>query len=222
MIEKLSALKGIGPATASLLLAVHDPENVVFFSDEVYAWLVNSGNKKSLKYNIKEFEEVYEKAEALTRRLGVNPTDSEKVAFVVIRENEPVHVPAPKYEPSGLPRGRPKLAEKDKKPKKEPSGLPRGRPRNPESKAKPKTAAAGKRGRPAVAKPPAAKAEAKSPAKAKTPATPKSATGKGRGRPKKEVTEDDTPAPKSSAKRKADDEPTARGRPKKRVRGCFI
>ncbi|CAG8983035.1 hypothetical protein HYALB_00010162 [Hymenoscyphus albidus] len=216
VIEKLSALNGIGPATASLLLAIHDPDNVIFFSDEVYSWLVNNGKKSTLKYTIKEFEEVYTKAEALHRRLGVNYIDIEKVAFVTIKENEPVHVPKPKKEPSGLPRGRPKLAEADKKPKKEPSGLPRGRPRNPESNAKPKaTETPGKRGRSA-----GVKAEAKSPATAKTPATP--ASGKGRGRRKKVEAEfdaegevDDTPAPKSSAKRKAAEDPTPKGRGKK-------
>ena len=35
-LDKLSKpLKGVGPATASLLLAVHDPSNVIIFSDEL-------------------------------------------------------------------------------------------------------------------------------------------------------------------------------------------
>ena len=39
-LKILTELKGIGPATASLLLSVFDPEAVVFFSDEVFRWLM--------------------------------------------------------------------------------------------------------------------------------------------------------------------------------------
>lgn len=119
-VDKLSVLKGIGPATASLLLAVHDPENVIFFGDEVWAWLCNNGERSGLKYNVEEFEDVHAKSTALASRLRVSPIDIEKVAFVIIRENEPVVEKRPPYQPSGLPRGRPKMAEHEKKPKKEP------------------------------------------------------------------------------------------------------
>lgn len=37
-LQILTQLKGIGPATASLLLAVHDADNVIFFADEAFYW----------------------------------------------------------------------------------------------------------------------------------------------------------------------------------------
>jgi len=143
-------LKGIGPATASLLLAVHDPDNVVFFSDELYRWLVADGKSVQPKYKIAEFEELFSKAKALKTRLNVSPIDIEKAAFVLIKENEPV---AEKKVPSGRGRGRPKLPEDQKKPKKEVvPGRGRGRPPKDGLAAKPKVVTSGgKRGRPAKA-----------------------------------------------------------------------
>ena len=98
-------LKGVGPATASLLLAVHDPKNIIFFSDEAYRWLVADGEKTSIKYDVKEYDALHAKAQALAKKLGSSPIDIEKVAFVIIKENEPVKEPKPAYVPSGLPRG---------------------------------------------------------------------------------------------------------------------
>ena len=150
VIEKLSApLKGVGPATASLLLAVHDPDHVVFFSDELYRWLVAEGKKVQPKYTTAEFGELFTKAKALQSRLRVNPIDVEKVAFVLIKENEPI---AEQKEPSGKGRGRPKLPDDQKKPKKEKvPGRGRGRPPKDGIAAKPKTKGTGKRGRPSKA-----------------------------------------------------------------------
>jgi hypothetical protein len=144
-------LKGVGPATASLILAIHDPENIIFFSDEVYRWLVAGGDKISPKYTAKEFEEIHAKVKELQTKLKVSPIDIEKVAFVIIKENEPVKVPKPKPVPSGLPRGRPPLPDDQKKPKK-PTVPGRGRGRPPGSvKKDPKPAktpnGSGKRGR---------------------------------------------------------------------------
>ncbi|TVY62816.1 hypothetical protein LSUE1_G007572 [Lachnellula suecica] len=167
IIDKLTKpLKGVGPALGSLLLAVHDPENVIFFSDEAYRWLVADGAKVNLKYNAAEFEDLFKKAKALqVKHKGISPIEIEKVAYVLIKENEPVKVPAGKREPTGKPRGRPPMAEHLKKAKKEVvPGRGRGRPpangvakAKAEPKAKAATngaakAAGGKRGRPAKAK----------------------------------------------------------------------
>ncbi|KAL4796492.1 hypothetical protein BDV19DRAFT_378204 [Aspergillus venezuelensis] len=38
-IQKLTTLRGIGPATASLILSTVDPEGVPFYSDDIYLWL---------------------------------------------------------------------------------------------------------------------------------------------------------------------------------------
>lgn len=155
-LEKLSApLKGVGPATASLLLAVHDPEHVIFFSDEAYRWLCAGGEKASIKYNVKEYDQLQAKATTLTTKLRVSPIDIEKVAFVIIKENEPEKVAKPKPVPSGLGRGRPKLPDSEKKPRK-PTVPGRGRGRPPGAGAAKKAEAktpngTGKRGRPAAA-----------------------------------------------------------------------
>ncbi|RDL33088.1 uncharacterized protein BP5553_08527 [Venustampulla echinocandica] len=152
VLQKLAnPLRGIGPATASLLLAVHDPDHVIFFSDEVYQWLCADGEKVTIKYTSKEFDTLFVKAKILMGRLAVNPIDIEKVAFVLIKESAPVIEPAAKKEPSGRPRGRPRKPELEITAV-DPS-IPRrgrGRPRKdgkPTIEA-PKAIATGKRGRP--------------------------------------------------------------------------
>jgi len=82
----LTQLKGIGPATASLLLAVHDADNVIFFADEAFYWLCLGGSKGPIKYNAKEYAALNEKARALSERLGVKAVDIERVAFVLMKE----------------------------------------------------------------------------------------------------------------------------------------
>jgi hypothetical protein len=88
-IGLLTQLKGIGPATASLLLAVHDPENVIFFSDEAFYWLCCGGSRTPLKYNMKEYTELTERSNALTKRLGVKAVDVERVAYVLFNDQSP-------------------------------------------------------------------------------------------------------------------------------------
>lgn len=82
----LTKLKGIGPATASLLLAVHDSDHVIFFADEAFYWLCGDGNKVPLKYNVKEYDSLCDKSRALSQRLGVKAIDIERVAFVLMRQ----------------------------------------------------------------------------------------------------------------------------------------
>lgn len=84
-VKKLAELRGIGPATASLLLAVHQPEQVIFFSDEAFYWLCAGGKKTSLKYNAKEYQELIAQAQKLVKRLDVSATDVERVAYVLMR-----------------------------------------------------------------------------------------------------------------------------------------
>lgn len=124
-------LRGVGPATASLLLAIHDPQNVVFFSDELYNWLVDDS---SIRYTTKEFETLFAKAQAFMNRIKCTPIELEKVAYTLIQESMPVKE---KKEPSGRGRGRPPLPESEKKPKK-PVVPGRGRGRPPGVKKEPK------------------------------------------------------------------------------------
>ena len=94
-LDVLTRLKGIGPATASLLLAVHDPERVIFFGDEVFYWLCCDGKKDAIKYNAKEYRELTERAAGVAKRLGVAAVDIERVAFVVMREQDEGGISAP-------------------------------------------------------------------------------------------------------------------------------
>ncbi|KAK6065916.1 DUF1479 domain protein [Seiridium cupressi] len=85
-LGEISKLKGIGPATASLLLSVHDPDRVIFFSDEAFWWLCCDGEKAPIKYNSKEYQELNQSAQELVSRLSVSATDVEKVAYVVMKD----------------------------------------------------------------------------------------------------------------------------------------
>lgn len=97
-LDILTHLKGIGPATASLLLAAHDPDNVMFFADEAFYWLCCNGSKAPIKYNLKEYKELNDRAQALAERLGVKAVEIERVAFVVMRES-PAGMPAKTAKP---------------------------------------------------------------------------------------------------------------------------
>ena len=100
-VDVLTKLKGIGPATASLLLSVHDAERVLFFSDEAYYWLCCGGKKESIKYNKKEYAALGESAKELMGRLEVRAVDVEKVAYVVM--NQAAGEPGPKSENKAAP-----------------------------------------------------------------------------------------------------------------------
>ena len=85
----LTKLKGIGPATASLLLAVYTTK-APFFSDELYRWaFFESGDKKGqgwdrpIKYNAKEYLALFEHVQRLSDRLQVKSMEAEKVAYVL-------------------------------------------------------------------------------------------------------------------------------------------
>ncbi|OHW93196.1 hypothetical protein CSPAE12_08144 [Colletotrichum incanum] len=93
-LDILTKLKGIGPATASLLLSAHYPQKVLFFSDEAYFWLCNKGQKASLKYNMKEYESLSAEARNLMKRLDISAMEVEKVAYVLLKQEGSVSAPA--------------------------------------------------------------------------------------------------------------------------------
>lgn len=94
-LKSLCRLKGVGPATASLILSVAYPNNVPFFADELFAWISlegkdqaeafwekigsegRSGDGKSvrfdkllgIKYTHAEYKRLYAKVVELRRRL---------------------------------------------------------------------------------------------------------------------------------------------------------
>lgn len=82
-----SVPKGIGPATAALLLSVFSPRHVPFFEDELHAWIF-PGHAK-LKYNIKEYTTMVEEVWSLMDRLNDEGTEEvkawmlEKAGFVI-------------------------------------------------------------------------------------------------------------------------------------------
>ncbi|KAL4975434.1 hypothetical protein BDW66DRAFT_66991 [Aspergillus desertorum] len=104
-------LRGVGPATASLMLSVACPEMIPFYSDDVYLWVCvgvypsssspdssSKGNKKvkpngelNVKYNVAEYRKLWEGVQGLRARLNekieegklVSCKDVERVALVV-------------------------------------------------------------------------------------------------------------------------------------------
>ena len=83
-------LKGVGPATASLILNVSAPDSLPFFSDELYAWLVEPGKKSAdlkLKYNKSEYQRLAEEWGDFSQRYATfgqaKANEFEKVAYVL-------------------------------------------------------------------------------------------------------------------------------------------
>lgn len=83
-LKILTKLRGIGPATASLLLAVLDPDHIIFFADEAFHWLCCDGKETEIKYNAKEYEALMGRTRELCKRLNVRAVDVERVAYVMM------------------------------------------------------------------------------------------------------------------------------------------
>lgn len=88
----LTKLKGIGPATAALLLSTSDPEALPFFSDELFRWAFwedKSGSRwdRKIKYSLKEYKELVAKVDELRKRISRAAIDIEKVAYVLGKED---------------------------------------------------------------------------------------------------------------------------------------
>ena len=93
-IIALGKLKGVGPATASLILSSYDPVKIPFFSDELFRylhWSEGKGNgwDRKINYSIKEYRDLYEKTQELRQRLEkesgdvVKAIDLEKMAYAI-------------------------------------------------------------------------------------------------------------------------------------------
>ena len=100
-LDTTCQLKGVGPATASLILSCFRPDCVPFFSDEMYRWLCwddpatkgMRGWKRQIGYTKKEFTTLIDRARALLERLrsedGAADVDMlalEKAAYVLGKE----------------------------------------------------------------------------------------------------------------------------------------
>lgn len=90
-------LKGVGPATASLLLSVYDSDKVPFFSDELFRWVMFEERKglgwdRKIRYSIGEYKTMFPLVRTITDRLNeeadereFSALDVEKVAYVLGR-----------------------------------------------------------------------------------------------------------------------------------------
>lgn len=99
-IKTLSQLKGIGPATASLLLSCYDPAKVPFLSDQLFRYALwkrakGQGWDRKIKYSVAEYVEMFSAVQGLRERLekesgsSVSAMDLEKAAYVLAKEAEP-------------------------------------------------------------------------------------------------------------------------------------
>jgi peptidoglycan hydrolase CwlO-like protein len=92
-LKFLAQLRGVGPATASLVLSVLAPDWCPFFSDELYRWCVwdesNTGKgrgwKRKITYTDKQYRVLFNKVLDARERLGVQAVEMEKVAWVLGR-----------------------------------------------------------------------------------------------------------------------------------------
>ncbi|KAI9829278.1 MAG: hypothetical protein M1826_005742 [Phylliscum demangeonii] len=99
-LSVLCSLRGIGPASASLLLSVYRPEEVPFFSDEGYRWMM------TIRYDAKCYGVYFASVRRLKDRLkdeghSVPAADVERVGYVISKEVEEARVSA---RPSRLKR----------------------------------------------------------------------------------------------------------------------
>jgi hypothetical protein len=82
---KLAELRGVGPAAASLLLSVYDSENIPFFSDELFRWVMfedakGRGWDRKMKYSKNEYKEMFPLVNRLRDRLGTAGTEGGKTS----------------------------------------------------------------------------------------------------------------------------------------------
>jgi hypothetical protein len=88
-------LKGIGPATAALLLSTYEPEELPFFSDELFRWAFwkdapGSRWDRKIKYSLKEYRDLVARVDELRDRLGKGALEAEKVAYVLGKRETPL------------------------------------------------------------------------------------------------------------------------------------
>lgn len=90
-LTDLCVLKGIGPATASLLLNVAFPDSAPFFSDELFRWTFweqgkGKGWDRPIKYTPKEYLQLFEKVQQLRQQHDWSAVTMEKAAYVLGRQ----------------------------------------------------------------------------------------------------------------------------------------
>lgn len=95
-VTALSKLKGLGPATASLILACYDSVHIPFFSDELFRYMhwedaKSGGWDRKINYSMKEYKDLFERVQALRKRLEkesgqvVKAIDVEKCSYALAK-----------------------------------------------------------------------------------------------------------------------------------------
>lgn len=117
-------MKGIGPATAALLLSTGDPDKLPFFSDELFRWAFwenksGAGWDRKIKYSVKEYCELKEKVDEMRARIGKGAIEAEKVAYVLGKREADLSVSQPSDQISEATSSKP--AKKTKTVEKVPS-----------------------------------------------------------------------------------------------------
>jgi len=83
----LLALRGVGPATASYIVAASRFPAVPVFSDEAFRWVVHDGDwTAKIRYDKDEYWDFYGRVQRTAARLGVTGDDVERAGFVLGRD----------------------------------------------------------------------------------------------------------------------------------------
>lgn len=82
-LDRVCKLKGVGPATGTLVLSVFKPDVVPFFQDELFAWLIPEHSAK-LKYDKKEYGMLLDRALDIVLEKNIEADKLEKTAYVLM------------------------------------------------------------------------------------------------------------------------------------------
>ncbi|EXJ85939.1 hypothetical protein A1O1_06308 [Capronia coronata CBS 617.96] len=82
-LDVVCELKGIGPATGTLILNVYDSDHVPFFQDEMFMWFFPHTKGDKLKYTQKEYLQLFDSARPVLEKLGIKAIELEKISYVL-------------------------------------------------------------------------------------------------------------------------------------------
>ena len=82
-LSEVCKLKGVGPATGTLILSVFKPDLVTFFQDETFHWLCDASQQK-LKYDKKEYTLLLSRSLDLIIDQDISAQGLEKSAYVLM------------------------------------------------------------------------------------------------------------------------------------------
>jgi len=86
-LKQVCNLKGVGPATGTLVLSVFRPEIVPFFEDELY-FCLHPDHSGKLKYDKAEYRSLLSRALDIVLNRGVEARTLEKTAYVLMHADK--------------------------------------------------------------------------------------------------------------------------------------